>query len=174
MSHAVSRPDAGLLSNIERLLPRAIEWAESLETRLREAGSPLNPCQEAIASKAGIIRTDLVRVIEVERFPAPTDPELAKTAYVLGILSENAAGMAVGYAVVARKGYLNQRVLAHELRHVAQYERAGSVAAFLKVYLVELATYGYDRAPLELDALAFEASAFHVLVASFRSPDPLR
>jgi transglutaminase-like putative cysteine protease len=43
-------------------------------------------------------------------------------------------------------------LLAHELRHVAQYERHRSVREYLGVYIPELLALGYDRAPLEQDA----------------------
>jgi hypothetical protein len=51
------------------------------------------------------------------------------------------------------------QLLAHECRHVAQYEMAGSVAAFLTVYLHQLVTVGYDNSPFEIDARAHEVHA---------------
>jgi hypothetical protein len=48
------------------------------------------------------------------------------------------------------------RLVSHELRHVHQYETAGSIAAFLGVYLAQIATVGYDNAPLEPDAIRHE------------------
>lgn len=48
------------------------------------------------------------------------------------------------------------RLVTHELRHVHQYETAGSIAAFLPVYLQQILDYGYAHAPLEMDARAHE------------------
>jgi hypothetical protein len=46
--------------------------------------------------------------------------------------------------------------LAHECRHVYQYEVAGSIDAFLSLYLKQVAEFTYERAPFELDAQAWE------------------
>jgi len=54
------------------------------------------------------------------------------------------------------EGRESRRLLTHECRHVYQYERAGSIRAFLPVYLRQIATVGYDAAPLELDAIERE------------------
>jgi hypothetical protein len=51
---------------------------------------------------------------------------------------------------------LTSRLLAHECRHVYQYEVAGSIEAFLPLYLQQIAEFTYDRAPLELDAQVWE------------------
>jgi hypothetical protein len=50
-------------------------------------------------------------------------------------------------------------LLSHELRHVYQYEAAGSIAAFLLNYLWQIATAGYEECPLELDARAHEVDS---------------
>jgi hypothetical protein len=39
---------------------------------------------------------------------------------------------------------------------VHQYEAAGSIAAFLPLYLQQIVLYGYERAPFEVDARAHE------------------
>jgi hypothetical protein len=61
-----------------------------------------------------------------------------------------------GHAIIVRQGHLTNRLLSHELRHVFQYETAGSIAAFLPVYLQQLVTVGYAKAPYELDAQRHE------------------
>ena len=48
------------------------------------------------------------------------------------------------------------RELSHEFRHVYQYEAAGSIAAFLPVYLQQIVAFGYANAPFEADARAHE------------------
>jgi hypothetical protein len=39
---------------------------------------------------------------------------------------------------------------------VHQYERAGSIAAFLPVYLQQIVELGYNNAPFEIDARSHE------------------
>jgi hypothetical protein len=101
-----------------------------------------------------------VRVLVVDAIPLPDEPHLKAAAMQVGLSQAWAAGMTLGHAVLVRRGYENDvRLLSHEFRHVAQYEAAGSVRAFLAVHLEHLAKYGYDDAPFELDARAHEQVA---------------
>jgi hypothetical protein len=52
------------------------------------------------------------------------------------------------------------KLVAHELMHVAQYERLGSIPAFLQQYLSEVNQYGYPAAPMEQEAIAFAEREF--------------
>jgi hypothetical protein len=47
---------------------------------------------------------------------------------------------------------MGPQLLSHECRHVYQYEAAGSIAAFLPVYIEQIVEFGYDDAPFEQDA----------------------
>ena len=58
-----------------------------------------------------------------------------------------------------RHGFVTNRLVSHELRHVHQYEAAGSIAAFLPVYLAQIVSVGYEQAPFELDARHHERDA---------------
>jgi hypothetical protein len=69
-------------------------------------------------------------------------------------------GLTLGYAVLVCPGYgRDVRLLSHEFRHVYQYEQAGSIAAFLPVYLQQIVTVGYQNAAYERDARAHERHA---------------
>jgi hypothetical protein len=89
------------------------------------------------------------------RFPVPEDPELMMAAQHTGLLGPSTAGLTLGYSIFIA-GHCTSRLLAHECRHVYQYEQAGSIAAFLPMYLNQIAEVGYDRAPFEVDARAWE------------------
>ncbi len=66
-------------------------------------------------------------------------------------------GLTLGDAVFICVGHeMNPRLLRHELRHVYQYEQAGSISAFLPLYLGQIVQFGYRNAPLEQDARAHE------------------
>jgi uncharacterized protein YjaZ len=54
------------------------------------------------------------------------------------------------------KTHPTQFLLAHELHHVAQYERLG-IAGFARRYITELLVAGYANAPLEAEANAAAA-----------------
>lgn len=65
-------------------------------------------------------------------------------------------GLTLGHAVIVVNGHATRRLLTHEFRHVHQYEAVGSIAAYLPLYLQEIATFGYEQAPLEVDARQHE------------------
>jgi len=141
---------------LSRLLPRAIAWAEAQSQEICARGAPLSPQQLPLAIAVGVTRPELVRVCEVNRVPAPEDPELRETALDLGLLGPTMIGITFGYGIYLMNGHVTNRLVSHECRHVQQYEAAGSIAAFLPVYLDQLLTFGYDDAPLEVDARSHE------------------
>lgn len=65
-------------------------------------------------------------------------------------------GLTLGYSIFVKQGQVTARLIAHECRHVYQYEVFGSIAEFLRVYLTQIVTHGYCDAPLEQDAMAHE------------------
>ena len=138
----------------EVLLPLAIRWAEEQAAAAERDGVALDAPQIALASRVGVRFPGRVRLLEVERMPAPSAGALAQACRDLGFLGPDTAGLTLGSSVFLKKGLGRGpgRVLAHELRHVAQYEDHGSIAAYLKRYLPELLEYGYDAAPFEVDA----------------------
>ena len=51
-------------------------------------------------------------------------------------------------------------MIAHELVHVAQYERLGGIEPFLRQYLRECLTVGYDESALENEARSIVAQFY--------------
>ena len=69
------------------------------------------------------------------------------------MIAANTAGMTLGHGIFIRADHKNdQRLLAHEHRHVTQYECSGSVATFMSHYVRELLHYSYGKGPFEIDA----------------------
>jgi hypothetical protein len=141
------------------LLPKAIEWAEGEANSAAATGQALNDSEQQVARRVGVLRPELIRVALVGSLPMPDDPALRSAAIQTGLLSPNSAGLTLGYLVFVRRGQDTLRLLSHEFRHVHQYEQAGSIAAFLSVYLQQIAQFGYANAPLEADARAHEQVA---------------
>jgi hypothetical protein len=141
-----------LAEALPRLLPRAIVWAELHSAEIQATGVSLNPSGLAIARAVGVVKPEHIRVSIVPSLPLPEDPELRDAALQTGLLGPTMVGVTLGYSIYLVKGYVSTRLLSHECRHVFQYETAGSIAAFLPVYLAQIAEYGYDGAPLEIDA----------------------
>ncbi len=138
------------------LLPHAIAWAEARASEVAESGRSLNEREIAIARAVGVRRPDLIRVALVETLPLPERADLRAAALQTGVLGPNMVGLTLGYSVFICQGHVSTRLLSHECRHVYQYECAGSIAAFLPVYLQQVVQFGYTAAPYEVDARAHE------------------
>ncbi|MDA8094459.1 MAG: hypothetical protein M0T84_11235 [Betaproteobacteria bacterium] len=88
--------------------------------------------------------------------PQPDDPELKRLALDMGLLGAQMHGLTLGYGIYVCHGASGIRLMSHEFRHVQQYEAAGDSASFLAVYLKQVAKFGYENAPYEVDARAHE------------------
>ena len=142
---------------LAKLLPGAIAWAEARAQKASAVGAPLTAEEQSIARAVGVTKPDLVRIeIVGERLPMPDDPVLQAAATQAGLLGPGMVGLTLGHAIFICRGHKTRRLLAHELRHVYQYEQHGSIAAFLPVYLSQVLQVGYQDAPLEQDARAHE------------------
>ncbi|HWA37242.1 MAG TPA: hypothetical protein VG873_05200 [Burkholderiales bacterium] len=146
-----------LRRDLLRLLPGAIAWAEARQKVALHDGERLTGDEERIARAVGVTRPELVRIEMVgDRLPMPDDPVLKAAAVEAGLLGPGMVGLTLGHAIFICRGHRTARLVAHELRHVYQYEQYGSIAAFLPAYLAQVLEVGYEDAPLEQDARAFE------------------
>jgi hypothetical protein len=138
------------------LLPKAIVWATERATEVAKIGRPLDDEGIAIARRVGVADPVAVRIKLVERLPVPRDPQLHQAALLAGLIGPQMAGITFGHSIYICIAHNSVRLLSHECRHVHQYEHAGSIAGFLRVYLPQIVNYGYANAPLEIDARAHE------------------
>ena len=135
-------------------------WARRRETAILRAGWPLAPDQLALARAVGVAAPKRVRVQPAASVPMPLPRLVRRAAELLGCLSPHIAGMTLGYGIVLRQDVCGDLVLlAHELAHVAQYERLGRFRGFLRQYVRECLWPGYPRGPLEIEARAAEVIA---------------
>jgi hypothetical protein len=148
-----------LATELSRLLPDAVAWVQAREAEILATGYSLSAVGMQLAVSVGVRAADLVRIKVVQRLPQPEHPELRAIADQTGLLGPDKGGVTFGRGIYIVEGNLHTGLLSHELRHVHQYEVAGSIADFLEIYLQQVATVGYDNAPLELDAKAHERDA---------------
>jgi hypothetical protein len=148
-----------LQAALPTLLPPAIAWAEARADEGALSGIALANHLLTVARSVGVARPELIRIALVDSLPVPQDPILRAAAAQAGLLSPDRVGLTLGHSVFVRSGHDTLRVLSHEFRHVYQYEQAGSIAAFLPIYLAQVVQVGYEDAPLEQDARAHERSA---------------
>ncbi|MES9900752.1 MAG: hypothetical protein ABW148_17280 [Sedimenticola sp.] len=145
-----------LASNLPVILPLATEWADERSAEIQTHGSALNNQGIELAKKVGVSYPEKVKVMEVPTLPMPSNPILKEAALSTGLLGPNTIGLTLGHSIYICSGRMTKRLLSHELRHVHQYERHGSISRFLTEYLSQIATHGYNEAPLEIDARAHE------------------
>jgi hypothetical protein len=143
--------------DLQQLMLAAMAWALSVNANGLAKGKPLSLCQAADAVDVGVKNPDAVRILRVPNLPEPDCTDLRMVARKCGLDLSRSHGMALGYSVLIRHSALgDRRVLRHELRHVAQFEAAGSLSQFLEDYLAQIIQNGYGDAPLEVDARRHE------------------
>lgn len=114
------------------IIPKAIAWAEQRATEIATFGTALTE-QGLVLARQAAVQT--------------------------GLLGPNMIGLTLGHSIYICHGHDSPRLLSHECRHVQQYEEAGSIAAYLPMYLQQIAQFGYSNAPYEIDARAHESVA---------------
>jgi hypothetical protein len=141
------------------LLPLAAEWATAQSRWILAEGVPLTPDLVDVARRVGVRKPKDVRLLVVFAIPGPEHGELRAACDALGFLAADTAGLTLGSGIFLRQDVAGQhRLIAHELRHVAQYEEYPSIAAYLERYIPELLEFGYRDAPLEADARRMETA----------------
>jgi hypothetical protein len=143
-------------AEIAALMPLAKAWAAEQEEYIlhHNDARPLTQSEQETARRAGISQPERVRILIVSKMPLPSDLALRSAAQTHGL--DEAGGTTYGRGIFIHENCLDDaELISHELRHVAQVERAGNLAAFVETYLAELMSYGYHDMPLELDAKDF-------------------
>lgn len=139
-------------SQFEQLLPIAIAWAKAQESYILQHGEPLSESEKQIARQIGVREIERVRLLRVSQIPVPTDETLGTIARGIDFISPHTQGMALRFGIFIREDVWRKReIVAHELVHTAQYERLG-FECFLRTYLWQCLTVGYDKSPLEREA----------------------
>ncbi len=153
------RTPLDLLKLLPRVLPPATVWVQAQEAKILASGRPLSETETKPAVLVGVQHPKAVRISIVRNIPTPEDPELRSIAAATNLIGPNTGGITFGHGIYILEGQVTNRLVSHELRHVHQYETFGSIGAFLTTYLEQIATVGYGRAPLELDAKRHERGA---------------
>ena len=149
---AIEQPSAADVAWLDALAPKAIAWMAEQEAALLKQGRPLTAEEIEIARRMGVQTPEKIRLLVLAEFPFPSDPLLAKEARAIGFGSGKEGGRSMGYAVLVKPQFRGARwLLAHECVHIAQRERLG-LEGFIRRYLLEMRTAGYEHSPLEAEA----------------------
>lgn len=148
---------AALRARLPALLPSAIAWAEQQSAAILDHGRPLDATWLAIAKSRGVQHPERIRFGDLPHLAMPEDPELVEALRAIGMVGPAVGAVTLGYGMAVMPGLgLQFWLLAHEFRHVHQFEAAGSLAAYLTHFLQQVADHGYGEAPYEMDARAHE------------------
>lgn len=136
------------------LIPKVCEWLEYQENNIISIGRDLTPEELAIAKRIGIKNYDIIRVYESSVVPNPSDIVLNELGKQIGLISANTIGICFRYGIFIHENASDKKaVLTHELIHTLQYERFGSIKAFITQYLKECLEVGYHQSDLEKEAV---------------------
>jgi hypothetical protein len=139
------------------LLPVACAWARRQESIILRNGLALSASKLGTAQKVGILYPERVRLLAAQQVP-PLNWLLRRAGEKLGFVSAQTIGMTLRYGIFIRLDHWgDQRLLIHELAHVAQYERMGGFRGFLRQYLQECINPGYPLGALEQEAKRAES-----------------
>jgi hypothetical protein len=127
-------------------------WASWQAARGHRRGRPLSQAEREVAMAVGVSEPERVRLMLVDRVPIPGTAWLERIARRLDLPGPDVDGLTLGETIFIRRTALSLALLAHECRHVRQYEAAGTLGRFLRLYLQEVARHGYHDAPMEADA----------------------
>ena len=142
------------VSQLETLLPLATAWAIEQQERILREGVPLSGTEMSDARKVAVQRPERIRLLRVDAIPSPAHPVLQAASRVTSLVPAEPRGLTLFYGIFIRSDcWRERRLIAHELVHTAQYERLGGITPFLRQYLLECATVGYAKSPLENEAL---------------------
>jgi len=149
-----------VMVDLDMMLPLTMRWVQKQQKVIRQDGQTIGGDVLRLAKQVGVRCPERIRVLLVDTIPVPTGPMLREMAEESGVVSSSTVGLALGYSVYIRKKGMNPRIFAHEFRHVHQFEKDGSLELFLDKYLKQVTAFGYQRAPLEIDARKYEVESF--------------
>ena len=149
---ALAAPPQRIADDVAALLPGAIVFLDDAEREILRRGRPLTADEARIAQAVGVAHPEQVRVLVHDDFIEPRDRAWVALAQRLGVDYDGEfAGRTSGHGIELAPRRRSRSLMAHELTHVAQYERLGT-PALLRQYFTELLVVGYERSPIEAEA----------------------
>jgi len=146
----LTHPSADVVAQVDRLMPGVVALILSTEANALAHGRALTADERALARSVGVAAPERVRVLEESSMPGTDEPALALLVRQFGAYNPRRWGLTARYGIVF-KTRPTKPLLAHELRHVAQYEHLG-LDGFARRYITELLVVGYANSPLEAEA----------------------
>lgn len=137
-------------------MPLVVKWLADVQAEIQQHGRVLTDLETKDALSVGVEHPQLIRVLTVDALNQPENPVLIKAGKETDLLGESAVGRTLGYGIEVVVDHYSRRLMRHELRHVYQFEQAGSLELFITDYIKSVLTDGYIDSAYEQDARAFE------------------
>ena len=136
------------------VLPIVHAWAEMQESLALKNGVRLTEPQLNDARRAGVTFPEKIRVMRVHQLPQPDHEDLVFMARQVGLFSERATGLCLGYAIwILDAAWDNRLAWVHECVHVSQHEKLNGLRPFLNEYLRECIDPGFPFGRMEQQSL---------------------
>lgn len=143
-------------STMEIMLRKVEKWIQEVNTAhesIRQSCSIFHDCFDGFYSQEFLGSSYFV---VVDKLPKPDFSEL-REAGLGNFLDKDIAGITYKNTYYIHRSAVGElRLHFHELVHVIQWKELGALA-FLKRYIQEIQTFGYERAPLEKMAYQLDA-----------------
>ena len=119
----------------------------------------MSAAQKFDAGALGVRQPERVRLLCVPLIETFEHPLLRPIGAIPDRFLTPARGLTLRYGILLRDdGWEDRELIAHELAHVAQYERIGGICRFLDAYFRECLDPGYPLGPLEREAILAAAN----------------
>lgn len=142
----------------------AAPWALYHQRIIRTKGRALSDEEREIASQLGIRLIDGTFVMVVDRVPNPLRWSFGLMEKCSSACVSEVDGITLGHGIyVARRASESIELMAHELVHVGQYERSGSVWSFMVEYIHQCLMWGYCDAAWEVEARGASMTALDAI-----------
>lgn len=154
LHHKSTLTPTQITQKVDRFMDEVYVFARNSEKYALEHGRKLTDAEKAYATSIGIKEPQKVRVVMTSDFPVPKNKEVLKGFKELGYDSPLIVGVTYGHGIYIKSSWLydENAILAHELMHVRQVEKAKSYRAFLRKYLMQAYRYEYFKMPYEHEA----------------------
>jgi len=131
----------------------ATPWATWHERRIRGKGRELTKKEQEVARALGLVEQSDIFICSVQRVPNPLYPFFYIAQKCGASCITEAAGITLGHGIyISDDSADSLALIAHELVHVAQYQRSGSISRFMVEYLYQCLMVGYFNADWEVEA----------------------
>lgn len=143
---------------LERDCPAATIWKSHVDASLTPTTSrPLSDSESAMASLLGVKHPERVVLCDYASILQMKGHSDNQVIQILNLCTElPAQGITLGYTIGIRNYQEPHRsYLAHELIHLAQYEKLNDFSAYMKAYISLFPgadIWSYDKHPMELEA----------------------